>query len=656
MKQEARMQDKIDWSHIACVFAVALMLFSLMAITPGIEMVVTAAAWIARFASCHPRRNAAEYVRIGICALAFEIGYVIAASLRSSFAQMWSCLWWLHVFYIVFVVSQCSVNWRKGNQSELVPTLPVLYPEHARDLERIKRYLAQYSAVGIEGKWGSGKTLLVRHLQKDPELQKVYTFIIVPLLSCNVDELPTLLIREIERVLRQGRVWSAHSSRLRNVLEGTDALKAVREIVFPGGQTYTEALQGFCDDIMRLEKGIIIVFEDVDRVKDPESVRKLFSIAESLTTGNDHIKTLYEYSQDGLEELDERFDRGYVEKYIPFTVQLSELSFRGALDEVLSEEAFTALRNWDFQFLFLPMDLPAVYSVLRGHVTTSVEFDYVSIRKVRQFLEEINALRNEIAETNKWERRVLIIYCLLKHFDAEFFRRMRQGEPLEHVFPIQNGMETQTVSALLAQCQDGVLSPEEVEKILTTAENARPIRYLSLLEYDVEPVGKRIGAEAVLNTSVDMLRRWQKKERTERLMWHLVAAGKSSYSDMRATIDKLDAMVLKAPATEQKERYNAFLDECYHQKFDYRDNTTAFRIGVPSERTLFEAMAACQASTEQWKRFLRFYFANSNHKQIDLLLVSNLLCCPLENREVYLLAIRVFNGCRIVGNIKQEEV
>ena len=111
------MQSKVDWSHVACVWAVALMLLSLMAITPSTEMVMTAAAWIAIFASCHPRRNSAEYVRIGIYALAFEIGYVIAASLRSSFAQMWSYLWWLHVFYIVFVVWQCFVNWHKISQS-----------------------------------------------------------------------------------------------------------------------------------------------------------------------------------------------------------------------------------------------------------------------------------------------------------------------------------------------------------------------------------------------------------------------------------------------------------------------------------------------------------------------------------------------------------
>lgn len=41
----------------------------------------------------------------------------------------------------------------------------VLYPERESDLERLELYISDYSAVGVNGIWGSGKTVLADELK-----------------------------------------------------------------------------------------------------------------------------------------------------------------------------------------------------------------------------------------------------------------------------------------------------------------------------------------------------------------------------------------------------------------------------------------------------------------------------------------------------------
>ena len=81
---------------------------------------------------------------------------------------------------------------------------------------------------------------------------------------------------------------------------------------------------GFEKDVRRLDKDILIVFEDIDRIKDPDIVRKIFAIAEKLA--GDKIHILYQYEFSNLP-----WNRAFLENFIPFEVGVTELSLRELL-------------------------------------------------------------------------------------------------------------------------------------------------------------------------------------------------------------------------------------------------------------------------------------------------------------------------------------
>ena len=62
------------------------------------------------------------------------------------------------------------------------------------------------------------------------------------------------------------------------------------------GEGVSSTFIGFEKDVRRLDKDILIVFEDIDRIKDPDIVRKIFAIAEKLAGDKIHILYQYEFS------------------------------------------------------------------------------------------------------------------------------------------------------------------------------------------------------------------------------------------------------------------------------------------------------------------------------------------------------------------------
>ena len=70
-----------------------------------------------------------------------------------------------------------------------------LFVEHKYDLKRLLNYLENFSIIGINGEWGSGKSFLTDHL-------KNFILIKIDLLSCNIDEIQTVILNELDKLLK----------------------------------------------------------------------------------------------------------------------------------------------------------------------------------------------------------------------------------------------------------------------------------------------------------------------------------------------------------------------------------------------------------------------------------------------------------------------
>lgn len=97
----------------------------------------------------------------------------------------------------------------------------------------------------------------------------------------------------------------------------------------------------------KLGKPVVVIVEDLDRVADGKVIRKILDLTERLSC--DWIKVVMEYDVENLKKLG--FDRKYIEKYIPYVVNLTEISLQSLL------KVFWDTRKNFSKFHFLYLDV-----------------------------------------------------------------------------------------------------------------------------------------------------------------------------------------------------------------------------------------------------------------------------------------------------------
>ena len=189
-------------------------------------------------------------------------------------------------------------------------------------------------------------------------------------------------------------------------------------------------------------------------------------------------------------------------------------------------------------------------------------------------------------------------------------------------------------------------------------ENYQSAIMLSLFQYhcDVFPVKKELNA--LVNESVRNIQAKNANEQINRIVWNLLCNGKSEYTDQRIIIARLQKEVLIKPLEKQTEAFEEFWNRIYNGELkenEKADNTTIFKLGVPSMVSLFQASRVAGITSEQWIQFLNFYFSYKKIEAITPEVVECLNYCEIEDRKVYLHIIKKFNSLNIVGNMNRHK-
>lgn len=126
--------------------------------------------------------------------------------------------------------------------------------------------------------------------------------------------------------------------------------------IFFSYNSVTDDIDNLKATIRRLNKNIVIVFDDIDRTNDVEKIEKILSFISDFS--NKNIKSIVLFSSDNLKKLDERFDRDYLEKYIPLIREITKIPFIKLLKEEIKnreEEELNKidLNEEDFKFLYI---------------------------------------------------------------------------------------------------------------------------------------------------------------------------------------------------------------------------------------------------------------------------------------------------------------
>lgn len=102
--------------------------------------------------------------------------------------------------YAIFLLFVSVYSWFKNLKKEEANDSPKLLRKRQRDLERLLIYVDMFEIIALNGKWGTGKTFLVNELKNDRQIKKKYDIIEIDVLTCDLNELLLILVKEIERL------------------------------------------------------------------------------------------------------------------------------------------------------------------------------------------------------------------------------------------------------------------------------------------------------------------------------------------------------------------------------------------------------------------------------------------------------------------------
>lgn len=563
------------------------------------------------------------------------------------------------VYFLYFLISSVVllICKEKNFQNDDIKNL---FSERKYDLERVKEYLERYNLVGVDSIWGDGKSFLFKMLQN--ELHDKYHFICISVLSMQVEKVENFVLGEIAKLLDENRIYSTASKKIKGLLKQS-FFHNLGETFF-GVESYAEQIKILKTDISKLQKPIILTFEDIDRLDNKEIIYKIFALSDAIHDNN--IKILFQYEEKNLLKILGE-DKIYLEKYLQHTINLTKITFERMLNCLLIDGRYKDLSKEDFNFFALPIRIPFDLQQLLNINQEFRLFEYgYQIRKFELFFEDIeHAIKNEMYHTLKDYKKKIITFYFIKHFDYELFDILNDEDSFIESCIFSYKDKFYTIIDLINNLTEEHITNEDIEIILSNDTNRKRLIYLILFDYDFDFLYKehKLNTKSrivtpnenddriigVLNESKASLQSYQTNDKINRLIKNLISAGKSENTDFEIAVKEMNKKVLNQPKELQEKGYNKLAEMMYHGIFDKSDNQTIFHFGISNKFKLFQAFSIYESNASQWIKLIDFFIKPKS--KINSHTIQILNYCKLDDRDILLHIYKRFSELDIVCNL-----
>lgn len=563
------------------------------------------------------------------------------------------------VYFLYFLISSVVllICKEKNFQNDDIKNL---FSERKYDLERVKEYLERYNLVGVDSIWGDGKSFLFKMLQN--ELHDKYHFICISVLSMQVEKVENFVLGEIAKLLDENRIYSTASKKIKGLLKQS-FFHNLGETFF-GVESYAEQIKILKTDISKLQKPIILTFEDIDRLDNKEIIYKIFALSDAIHDNN--IKILFQYEEKKLLKILGE-DKIYLEKYLQHTINLTKITFERMFNCLLNDGRYKDLSKEDFNFFTSPIRIPFDLQKLLNINQEFQLFEYgYQIRKFELFFEDIeHAIKNEMYHTLKDYKKKIITFYFIKHFDYELFDILNAEDPFVESCIFSYKDKFYTIIDLINNLTEKHITNEDIEIILSNDTNRKRLIYLILFDYDFDFLYKehKLNTKSrivtpnenddriigVLNESKASLQSYQTNDKINRLIKNLISAGKSENTDFEIAVKEMNKKVLNQPKELQEKGYNKLAEMMYHGIFDKSDNQTIFHFGISNKFKLFQAFSIYESNASQWIKLIDFFIKPKS--KINSHTIQILNYCKLDDRDILLHIYKRFSELDVESNL-----
>lgn len=529
-----------------------------------------------------------------------------------------------------------------------------LFRERTYDMERLCSFIQDVPIVGMDAPWGDGKSFLVNMIYQDKAMKECFTFIQVDLLTCDLNEIESILLGEIERVLQNNGIYSFYGRKTGKLLKDFSLSNVFYNVLKEKEEGVSSTFIGFEKDVKRLDKDILIVFEDIDRIKDPDIVRKIFAIAEKLA--GDKIHILYQYEYTNLP-----WNKEFLEKYIPYEVAVTELSFERIVSALWSRCGMEQAAKLDIEDVKYIPEMPVPNKVLTEiselkAYALVLRIRRVAIRNVELFLNEFVLIckmneRYRQKENAKW----LALILFIKRFLYEQMEQIKMGKSLSEALLLTYKDETFDVETLIGRYHAHIYSENECIQIVADPVNNPVIWIFAVLQYDFS-IREADGNDPkwFTNESDGVMRRMQHNEQINHFFWNIKGNGNSEYTDMEWLAKEICEKVLNQVGRSRKYAWDKIWEDAFYGENE-KNNGMVQMFGESVMLSAFKALYVTGISTENWVRMIEFYFSQKEAQFITVDMIENLNYVSLTNKDVLLAVAKGLVQSIVVGNMNEQK-
>ena len=512
------------------------------------------------------------------------------------------------------------------------------FDEREKDLERFIKLLnsSNLGLIGIQSIWGNGKSFLIKLLAQ--KYGHEYQLITISVLSLKVDEIENLILTEIFSILEQNKIFSSSSNKLKSIF--SQSFFHNLGDTFIEKKSYSELIIQLKKDVDSLNKKIIITFEDIDRIRNEECIYKIFYLAEELTSKK--IKIVFQYDEKKLLEVLQLKNKEYLEKYIPFTMQLTQIPFSTLLVKELElNNTYDNLQISDFDYLLSQFTLPAFavidfsdFSIIPCNYLLS---DFLQIRKIEVFLKETNEyLSNKSLRKYK---NILITLFFIKHFDSKFYNVLLS--------------ETSYFELPIIRLDDNFISLIEtfktnagnIKEKLSIKDNEKRFIYSLLFGFNFDEL---IKTNKLNNLNMELIK--EKNFKIDRIIKYLIFTGKEITTSQEELCDAVST-ILKSDKTKP-----SMEEDLRNLLRDYKLNDNHIFEDTYSNKyaELFKASDIYINDIVIYEKIISFYFDYINKEydgNIQNDIVATLTNVNINNDVLLFKILKEFSKLKVIYNI-----
>lgn len=544
----------------------------------------------------------------------------------------------------------------KKNKKSFANNYPII-PKRKMDLERISIYLNKVNILGINAIWGLGKSFIVNILKT--EIHNEYEIIEIDILSCNLDELLTILITEIEKIMYRNKICSKYSKKLKSFISNDINFKKLFSFIYNENDSYSTTIKGFKEELELLDKKVLIIYEDIDRISDKNTIKKIFWISEKLSSNK--IKFIYQYDENKLKELE--FTSEYIEKYIPYKINLTKLTFFEIIEFLIDKDdiykAVFTINDFDF---FKNYKQKFRYDILKEKfdlnidIYLNIEDITYSIRNVEHFIKEIETFIE--TDEYKQDKELVIAFTYIKYFYPNIYESLSSFSKLNESIVFNLGSKPYSIDELYYKYIKKEINESDIKTIFEDDTNKLNYSILKLLDYrdevpilDFENIKDK--KEAIETESLEILERKLHNQKKDKLIWNLLESGKSKDTNYEYIGKKFIKEVLSKNSEQQIDAYDEFLQDVY--KLSNLEIRTIFRWGTSNFIELVKALRILDMSGEDEVKFFDFYIKYNKATNIEKDVIKTMNYFALKEKSSYINILKRINKLNVIGNLNSEE-